>query len=91
MFISTRFTEIIVALFAGFAIGGVSGGLAVPVAGMIVTVLRAFVIEPMKTQAAPQMVDGKILLPRDERKDREEAERMLNARTLSAPRTPDLS
>jgi predicted PurR-regulated permease PerM len=63
---------VIVALFAGFAIGGVGGGLlAVPVASMIITVLRTFVIEPMKTQAAPQMVEGKILLPRDERKDQE--------------------
>lgn len=67
---------VIVALFAGFAIGGVSGGLlALPVASMIVTVLRAFVIEPMKTQAAPQVVEGKILLPRDDRKDRAEAEK----------------
>lgn len=55
---------VIVFLFVGFALDGVVGGLiAVPIAGMVSVILRHLVIEPRKGVAAPQMIDGGILLP----------------------------
>jgi predicted PurR-regulated permease PerM len=54
---------IIVVLFVGFALGGVIGGLiAVPVAGTLYILLRYLVIEPRKDEAAPQHVNGGILI-----------------------------
>lgn len=55
---------IIVFLFVGFSLGNVIGALiAVPVAGSISILLRHLVIEPRKEEAAPQFVEGGILLP----------------------------
>lgn len=55
---------IIVALFIGFAVGGVIGALiSVPVAGTIMIFLRHLVLEPRKEESAPQFVEGGILLP----------------------------
>jgi predicted PurR-regulated permease PerM len=54
---------IIVFLFVGFAVGGVVGALiAVPIAGSLAILLRRLVIEPRRSGAAPQHVDGGILL-----------------------------
>jgi len=55
---------VILVLFTGIAVGGVGGGiLAVPIASMVVTVLKHFVIRPMKDHAAPTVVDGVVILP----------------------------
>jgi predicted PurR-regulated permease PerM len=54
---------VIVVLFVGFAVGGVIGGLiSVPISGMISILLRHMVLEPRKQVAAPQLVEGGILL-----------------------------
>src|SRR5215207_3291448 len=54
---------IIVFLFVGFALGGVVGAiLSVPVAGTFYILLRYLVIEPRKEEAAPQLVQGGILI-----------------------------
>jgi len=54
---------IIVLLFVGFDLGGAIGGLIiVPVAGVIMIVLRHMVIEPRRLGTQPQMVEGGILL-----------------------------
>jgi predicted PurR-regulated permease PerM len=55
---------IIVFLFIGFAVGGVTGAMiAVPVAGALAILLRRLVIEPRRDGTAPQHVEGGILLP----------------------------
>ncbi|MEO8610204.1 MAG: AI-2E family transporter [Chloroflexota bacterium] len=54
---------IIVVLFIGFAVGGVIGALiSVPISGVISILLRHMVLEPRKQGAAPQLVEGGILL-----------------------------
>lgn len=54
---------IITILFVGFSLGGVVGGLiAVPVAGTIAILLKYLIIEPRKENAAPQHVQGGILI-----------------------------
>ena len=60
---------VIVALFIGFAVGGVIGGLiAVPVAGTLMVLTRYLIIEPRTEQNAPQRVAGGILIAGDEMK-----------------------
>jgi predicted PurR-regulated permease PerM len=55
---------IIVFLFIGFAVGGVTGALiSIPIAGTISILLRHLVIGPRKDENAPQIVEGGILLP----------------------------
>lgn len=54
---------IIVVLFIGFAVGGVVGALiSVPISGIISILLRHLVLEPRKQVAAPQIIEGGILL-----------------------------
>jgi predicted PurR-regulated permease PerM len=54
---------IIVFLFVGFALGGVTGAfLSVPLAGTVATLLRYLVIEPRKDEVAPRHVEGGILI-----------------------------
>ena len=54
---------VIVALFIGFAVGGVIGGLiAVPIAGSLMVLARHLVIEPKKEEVVPQRVQGGILI-----------------------------
>jgi predicted PurR-regulated permease PerM len=54
---------IIVFLFVGFALGGVIGALiAVPIAGAIMIVLRYLFFEPLQAEAAPQHVEGGVLI-----------------------------
>jgi len=54
---------VIVALFIGFAVGGVIGGLvAVPVAGTLMVLARYLIIEPKKEQVAPIRTQGGILI-----------------------------
>jgi len=54
---------IIVFLFVGFALGGVIGALiAVPIAGTVMILLRHLFIEPRQAEAAPQYVEGGILI-----------------------------
>ena len=53
----------IVFLFVGFALGGVIGALiAVPIAGAVMILMRHLVIEPRQAEAAPQHVEGGILI-----------------------------
>ncbi len=55
---------VIVFLFIGFAVGGVVGALiSVPIAGTLNILLLHLIIEPRQVEAAPQFVDGGILLP----------------------------
>ncbi len=55
---------VIVFLFIGFAVGGVVGALiSVPIAGTLNILLLHLVIQPRQVEAAPQFVDGGILLP----------------------------
>jgi hypothetical protein len=50
---------VIVALFIGFSVGGVIGGLiAVPIAGTLMVLARYLVIEPKKDEVAAQRVQG---------------------------------
>jgi predicted PurR-regulated permease PerM len=54
---------IIVFLFVGFSLGGVVGALiAVPIAGSIMILVRYLFIEPRRAEAAPQHVEGGILI-----------------------------
>jgi putative heme transporter len=54
---------IIVFLFVGFALGGVIGALiAVPIAGTIMIALRYLFFEPLQAEAAPQHVEGGVLI-----------------------------
>lgn len=55
---------VIVAVFVGFALGGVVGGLiAVPIVGVIYIVMRRWVIEPRKASMTPYTIqDGLIVL-----------------------------
>lgn len=54
---------VILALFIGFAVGGVVGGLiAVPIAGTLMVLARHLVIEPKKSEVTPQRVQGGILI-----------------------------
>jgi predicted PurR-regulated permease PerM len=54
---------IIVFLFVGFSLGGVIGALiAVPIAGSIMILIRYLFIEPRQAEAAPQHVEGGILI-----------------------------
>jgi predicted PurR-regulated permease PerM len=54
---------VIVALFVGFSVGGVVGGLiAVPIAGTLMVLARYLIIEPRKDEHTPQRVDGGILI-----------------------------
>ena len=58
---------IIVFIFVGFAVGGVTGALiAVPIAGSLAVLLRHLVIEPRKEGSEPQYVDGGVLLASNE-------------------------
>ena len=58
---------VIVALFIGFAVGGVIGGLiAVPIAGTLMVLARYLVIEPKKDQVAPIRTRGGILIAGEE-------------------------
>jgi hypothetical protein len=80
---------IIVFLFIGFAVGGVVGALiSVPIAGMITILLRHLVIEPRKEVAAPQHVDGGILLPPSTRpKEIEPEPKQPKPAVATSPRT----
>jgi predicted PurR-regulated permease PerM len=54
---------VIVALFIGFAVGGVIGGLiAVPIAGSLMVLARHLLIEPKKEEVVPQRIQGGILI-----------------------------
>ncbi len=54
---------IIVFLFVGFALGGVIGALlAVPIAGAVMIVLRYLFFEPLQAEAAPQHIEGGVLI-----------------------------
>jgi predicted PurR-regulated permease PerM len=54
---------VIVAIFVGFAVGGVIGGLvAVPIAGTLMVLARHLIIEPKKSEVTPQRVEGGILI-----------------------------
>jgi len=54
---------IIVFLFVGFALGGVTGAfLSIPLAGTVATLLRYLVIDPRKDEVAPRFVEGGILI-----------------------------
>lgn len=54
---------VITILFVGFSLGGVIGALiAIPVAGTIYILIKYLVIEPRKDEAAPQLVNGGILI-----------------------------
>ncbi len=54
---------VILALFIGFAVGGVVGGLiAVPVAGTLMVLARHLIIEPKKSEVTPQRIQGGILI-----------------------------
>lgn len=58
---------VIVALFIGFAVGGVVGGLiAVPIAGTLMVLARHLIIEPQKDHVAPQRTKGGILIAGEE-------------------------
>ncbi len=55
---------VIVFLFTGFSVGGVMGALlAIPVAGAVTIIIQDLIIEPRKREAAPQVVQGAVLLP----------------------------
>jgi predicted PurR-regulated permease PerM len=61
---------IIVFLFIGFALGGVIGALiSVPIAGTLNILIRHLVVEPRKSEATPQFVEGGILIPEPKPKD----------------------
>jgi predicted PurR-regulated permease PerM len=54
---------VIVALFIGFSVGGVIGGLvAVPIAGTLMVLARYLIIEPKKEEVTPQRIQGGILI-----------------------------
>jgi predicted PurR-regulated permease PerM len=54
---------IIVVIFIGFAVGGVIGALiSVPISGIISILLTHLVVEPRQQTAAPQVVQGGVLL-----------------------------
>ena len=54
---------VIMALFIGFAVGGVVGGLiAVPIAGALMVLARHLIIKPKKEEVVPQRVKGGILI-----------------------------
>ncbi len=54
---------VIVALFIGFAVGGVIGGLiAVPIAGSLMVLARHLIIDPKKEEVVPQRIQGGILI-----------------------------
>jgi predicted PurR-regulated permease PerM len=54
---------IIVFLFIGFGVGGVTGALiSVPVAGTFGILLRRFIVQPRKEVTAPHLVEGGVLL-----------------------------
>ena len=54
---------VIVALFIGFAVGGVIGGLiAVPIAGSLMVLARHLIINPKKEEVVPQRIQGGILI-----------------------------
>ena len=54
---------VIMALFIGFAVGGVVGGLiAVPLAGALMVLARHLIINPKKEEVVPQRVQGGILI-----------------------------
>jgi predicted PurR-regulated permease PerM len=54
---------IIVFLFVGFGLGGVVGALiAVPIAGTVMIILRHLIIEPRQADAAPQHIEGGVLI-----------------------------
>jgi predicted PurR-regulated permease PerM len=83
---------IIVFLFIGFAVGGVVGALiSVPIAGMITILLRHLVIEPRKEGAAPQHVDGGILLPPGARPKESDPEPKPTVASPGAARPSNLS
>jgi predicted PurR-regulated permease PerM len=54
---------VILFLFIGAALGGVVGAIiAVPLAGTAMILVRHFIVEPLKDNAAPQRVSGGILI-----------------------------
>lgn len=54
---------VITFLFVGFSLGGVMGALlSIPISGTIYILLKHLVIEPRRDEAAPQIVEGGILL-----------------------------
>jgi predicted PurR-regulated permease PerM len=54
---------VIVFIFVGFALGGVLGGmLAIPVSGTMMILIRHLIIEPMKEEVTPTVVQGAVLL-----------------------------
>ncbi len=58
---------VIVALFIGFSVGGVVGGLtAVPIAGTLMVLARYLVIEPRQEGAMPQRISGGVLIAGDD-------------------------
>ncbi|MBI1259639.1 MAG: AI-2E family transporter [Chloroflexi bacterium] len=60
---------VIMALFIGFAVGGVVGGLiAVPLAGALMVLARHLIINPKKEEVVPQRIKGGILLAGEDTK-----------------------
>lgn len=58
---------VIIALFIGFSVGGVIGGLiAVPVAGTLMVLARYLIIEPKKDEVIPQRIGGGVLIVGEE-------------------------
>ena len=54
---------VIMALFIGFAVGGVVGGLiAVPLAGALMVLARHLIINPKREEVVPQRIQGGILI-----------------------------
>ena len=54
---------VIVAIFIGFAVGGVTGALiSVPIAGTLMVLARHLVIEPKRSEVTPQRIEGGILI-----------------------------
>ncbi len=71
---------VIMALFIGFAVGGVVGGLiAVPIGGVLMVLARHLIIEPKREEVVPQRIKGGILLAGEDTK--------LDANIPTDPRT----
>jgi len=70
---------VIVFLFTGFNVGGVMGALlAIPVAGAVTIIIQDLIIEPRKREAAPQVIQGAILLPNSQPPNGEAAQTPTN-------------